>query len=132
MWRRASLIGVQRDERLSSFSKRDLTHLGARHVHEFQSGDKATVALLDAANVAHIFGHVADVLGEALHHVVDLEVRIEALERKLALSEVDGPSGGRLGLHSQLAKREDMRSHVDTNTAARLLSRTPQNSAKMG
>jgi len=86
----------------------------------------ATVALRDAANAAHAIGRAASALSEALKSVVDLEARIEALERVTAPLESAEAKGSREGVGLQSPAWEDMRSHVDTSTAARLLSRTPQ------
>lgn len=92
----------------------------SRSVHD------AMVALQDAANAANAFRRVASAFSEILKSVADLEARVEALERaiiSLRTEEVQVGSGG-TGLHSIM--RAEMRSHVDTNTAAGLLGRTPQ------
>ena len=86
----------------------------------------AAVALQDAANAAFALGHAAGVLLEVLKSVADLEARIEALERTIALSESVKARGGRDDSRSQAMLLPEMRSHVDTNTAAELLGRTPQ------
>jgi len=84
------------------------------------------VALRDAANAAIALGHVASAFSEVLKSVADLAARVEALERAIAPLEFAKAKGSREGLDPQSPAWEDMRSHVDTSTAARLLSRTPQ------
>lgn len=87
---------------------------------------EATVALRDVANVATAIVRVASALSQALKNVVELEARIEALERAIVPLESVEAKDSREGLDLQSTVWEDMRSHVDTSTAARLLSRTPQ------
>ena len=92
----------------------------SRSVHD------VTVALHDAANVAFALGRVAVALSEALKSVVDLEERIKALEQAIIEHEVVETGVGRIGRGVHLTKWKEMRSHVDTKTAADLLGRTPQ------
>lgn len=86
----------------------------------------ATVALQDAANAAFAFGRAASVLIEVLKSVVDLAERVEALERAIALFEDVDALAGRGGAGLRPKVLAEMFSHVDTNTAAGLLGRTPQ------
>lgn len=85
----------------------------------------ATVALQDAANAAFSLSRATSVLLEFLKGVADLEARVEALERTIALYEKVGAQGGDQS-RSQPMLISEMRSHVDTNTAAGLLGRAPQ------
>ena len=92
----------------------------SRSVHD------TTVALRDAANAAIALAHIASAFSEVLKSVADLEARVEVLERAIAPSEFPKAKGSREGLDLQSLGWEDTRSHLDTSTAARLLSRTPQ------
>jgi hypothetical protein len=93
--------------------------LSSRAVHN------ATVALQDAANAAVSLSRATSVLLEFLKGVADLEARVEALERTIALYEKVGAQGEDQS-RSQPTLISEMRSHVDTNTAAGLLGRAPQ------
>jgi hypothetical protein len=86
----------------------------------------ATVAIQDAANAAFALGHAASVLLEVLKSIADLEARVEALERTIILTESVTDRGDRDDSRSQPMLLSEMRSHVDTNTAAGLLGRRPQ------
>lgn len=92
----------------------------SRSVHD------ALVALQDAANAAFAFSCAASALIEVLKSIADLEARVEALERAIILpGDVDAQdAGGGDGLQPMVLT--ETRSHVDTNTAAGLLGRTPQ------
>lgn len=85
----------------------------------------ATMALQDAANAAFSLGRAASVLLQGLKSIADLEARVEALERMFVLREKVGAQGGDHS-RSHLMLITEMRSHVDTNTAAGLLGRAPQ------
>lgn len=86
----------------------------------------ATAALQDAANAAFALGRAASALLEVLKSVADLEARVEVLERTIIHSESVKARGGRDDSRSQPMLLPEIRSHVDTNTAAGLLGRTPQ------
>ena len=92
----------------------------SRSVHD------VTVVLQDAANAAFAFGRAASVLIEVLKSVLELEARVEELERAIVLPEDGKALGGRGGAGLQPEVLAEMRSHVDTKTAAGLLGRTPQ------
>lgn len=86
----------------------------------------ATVALRDAANAAIALGRVASAFTEVLKCVANLEARVEALERAIVLLEAEEVLVGRGGADLHAIMGAETRSHVDTNTAAGLLGRTPQ------
>jgi len=87
---------------------------------------EATVALQDVANAASAIVRAASALSQALKSVVELEARIKVLEQAILPPEFVEAKGRRERLDLQSTVWEDVRSHVDTSTAARLLSRTPQ------
>ncbi len=86
----------------------------------------APLALRDAANTAIAFGRAVSVLREALNSVVDMEARIAALEQAIAPPEIVEARVGRPAVSVRATDWQEMRSHVDTKTAANLLGRTPQ------
>lgn len=86
----------------------------------------ATVALQDAANAAVVFGRAASALIGALDSVVDLEARIEVLERAITHFEAAWAGAGKTSAAVETMDGLAMRSHVDTKTASDLLGRTPQ------
>lgn len=83
-------------------------------------------SLQDAANAVMALGRVVSALSEALSSAANLEMRLVALERAIVPLESVGANGGREGWVLQPMERAEMRSHVDTNTAAQLLGRKSQ------
>lgn len=85
----------------------------------------ATVALRDAADAAIALGSVASAFSEVLKCVAELEARVEALEHAAVPFGGEDPVGrGGAGLRASMGA--ETCSHVDTNTAAKLLGRTSQ------
>lgn len=85
----------------------------------------AAVALQDAASAASSFGRAANVRIEVLKTVADLEARVDALEHTVVFPKDIDTSGDWRDAGLQPKMFAEMHSHVDTNTAAGLLGRTP-------
>ena len=91
-----------------------------------KSVHNATVALRGAANAAVFFSRAASALSEALKNVANLEARIEVLEHATAFPGAPEATVGGEGMGVRATDSVEMRSHVDTKTAADLLGRAPQ------
>jgi hypothetical protein len=87
---------------------------------------EATLAVRDAATAVIALGRAVSALSKALQSVADLEARVEVLERAIDSARVEEASVGRVAGRLQAMIGAEIRSHVDTNTAAEMLGRTPQ------
>lgn len=116
----ADVLSFQRLSLLSAQSQEEDMSASSRAVHD------AVVTLQDAASAATAFGRAASMLIEVLKTVAELEARVDALEHKVVIPKDIDASNGRRGAGLQPKILAEMRSHVDTNTAAGLLGRAPQ------
>lgn len=90
------------------------------------SVQNVSAALRDAANAAVALGRVVNTLSDVLNSIANVEARLQALELAIHHATPVEARGNRERLDFQPTVRGEMRSHVDTNTAARLLGRASQ------
>ena len=84
------------------------------------------MAFQDTAKAACSLSRAVSVLLEALNSIADLETRVEALERGIGPHKDNQIMGMRNTSGSRAMMHAVTHSHVNTNTAAGLLGRTPQ------